>query len=108
MKIRVWDGTPSTTEIMVRLIQISDSEIMLAAVDEFGNCLADSRSDIHGGALLTLDISGEVSLSTAVMPSLGFLLDVDGRLRLSALSERMMAIRAQQYGGKRTSFRIIK
>ena len=108
MKLKVYDGTPTPSDTLaLRLIEIGPNEIMLAAVDGEGNCLLDPHSDAHAGGLLTI-AGGRIVRSLRVMPSLDFHLDVDGRVTSDPALEAIITRRAQNFGGKRASFRAVE
>jgi hypothetical protein len=108
MKLKIYDGTPSADDtVVLRLIEIGPNEIMLAAVDATGNCLLDPDSEAHAGGLLSI-ADGMITRSLCVMPSLGFRLDVDGRVSPNPELEAIVTRRAKNFGGKRASFRAVE
>ena len=107
MKLKVFDGTPTPDDVLaLRLIQISDGEVMLAVVDAAGECFLDPASDEYGGGILTIS-DGYIFRSPAVAPALGFKLDNQDMVRLSPWAESIAVGHSQRYGGKRASFRAI-
>lgn len=106
MKLKVFDGTPAHEgETMLRLIQLSETEVMLAVVGGDGKCVLDN-TETHGGALLIIN-NGYLVRSPAVMPQLGFHLDITDRVQLGPEGESQAAVDAQRYGGKRAAFRLV-
>ena len=107
-RIMIWDGSPIPDGMVaLRLIEVGDNEIMLAAVDEGGACLLDPLSNGHAGALMTITDRHYV-LALGLMPSLMFATDVHGRLAPEPSSEALVTSRAKNFGGKRASFRAIE
>lgn len=105
-RLSVYDGTPHQHGVTyLRLIQISDTEVLLAVVGEDGECMLDDAAWEYGGGLLMV-ADGRVALSPKVLPSLGFELDGVGRIRLDEYSEQMAAQNAK-VGGKR-KFRVVE
>ena len=107
-KLKIYDGTPiEPGTVALKLIALSDAEVVLAAVDEHGDFIMDDEDDAHSSGLLTITDRGRISLSTAVMPSLGFELGFNNRLILDEFTEQQTAKHAQNFGGKRAAFRTV-
>ena len=107
MKLKVFDGSPTPNDVLaLRLIQVSEREVMLAVVDRDGECLLDPDADEYGGGVLTIS-DGYIFRSPAVSPSLGFKLDNQDMVMLSPWAESVAVGHSQRYGGKRASFRAI-
>lgn len=106
-RLMIWDGSPVPEGMVaLRLIEVGDNEIMLAAVDDEGVCLLDPEDEEFAGSLLTIG-NQYVDRSLNVMPSLGFASDVNGCVMSDPALDALSARRAKNYGGKRASFRAI-
>ncbi len=110
MRLRIHeDGVPHEDGVIyLGLVSPNEREVILAAVDANGDILLDADSERHGGGILTIHDGGYLALSPAVMPCLGFHLDIDGRICLDPKTEAETARRAQRFGGKRAAFKSVE
>lgn len=81
--------------IYLGLIDLDRGSVMLAAVDENGECLLDRFSETHAGGLLSLTQDGRIARALNIMPALGIDLDSAGRLILDEYTEQVTAARAR-------------
>ena len=96
MKIKIHvHGLPHEADtIYLKLVQTSDDNVAVAAVDSNGDIILDDDRWALGSQLLTFTDRGTISLSPMVFPEFGFEQDHDLRIKLDAHAERQTALRA--------------
>ncbi len=101
MKIKIHDGSPHEPDcVYLRLVQADPNHIVVGVVDDSGEMILDNARFEYGSALLTITEKGQVALSPAVFPEMGFDLDHDGRIKLDPFCEGMAA-KHGRFDGKR-------